>query len=1022
MASKRTRKNKSIPFEGSVGEYLAALKASPRFGHQVVHHQEFAGKRARFGKPEKPWPPELVAALRRMGVEKLYAHQATAIDSIRRGEDVVVATPTASGKSLIYNLPVFESIMADRQTRALYLFPLKALAQDQLRSMRLLAEGLPEEKRPSMAICDGDTSAYKRKKLREAPPDILISNPDMLHLSLLGYHASWAGFWAGVKFVVLDEVHTYRGVFGSHMAWVLRRLRRVCRLYGSEPLFLLFSATVGNPAELARDLLGKDVRAVTATGAPQGGRHFVFVDPLDSASYAAGQFLEAAVKRGLRTIVYTQSRKITELVALWTQARLGPLRDKLTAYRAGFLPEERREIEQKLATGELLGVVSTSALELGIDIGELDICILVGYPGTIMATWQRSGRVGRRQRESLTILIGQEDALDQYFMRNPTDFFDRDIEAAVLNPANRVIMERHLVCAAAERPIAVDDPLLDGPAEYAVSEMADSGALLLGADGREWFTNRKYPHRQVDIRGGGLSFVIRAAGYREPLGEIDGHRCLKECHPGAVYLHRGNTWLVTHLDLNGHEVTVRKKKTNYFTRTLGSKETEILKIYESLDFAYFKVSFGYLRVTDTVTGFQRRLVSGQRLLSTESLDLPPLIFETEGLWIEIPKNLQAAIEREKLHFMGGIHALEHAAIGVFPLLVLCDRNDIGGIAYPLHPQLSHAAVFIYDGQPGGTGLSRQAFGRVAELLRITENTIRSCSCEVGCPSCVHSPKCGSGNRPIDKEAARIVLEHLLSKGEDGQPVEPVAVAVTTRVSQGAAPGNNGHARPVPKEIKKKTVVEPFQGMVLSDECRVGAASGIASAPADREADEGGRDLPPGNYCVFDVETKRSAADVGGWHRAELMGVSVAVLYDAQHDRYRAFSENEMPEFVEFLQRFDLVVGFNNKRFDNRVLSAYTSFRLHALPTLDILEEVKKRLGYRLSLDSLAEYTLGVKKMADGLMALKWYKEGKLEKIIEYCRKDVEITRDLFLFGVRKRYLLFKNKAEKVVRCPVRFIK
>ncbi|MBU0730719.1 MAG: DEAD/DEAH box helicase [Proteobacteria bacterium] len=960
--------------QNSIEEYLAALKSSPRFGPQVRHHEMIAGHDAMHADLEKPLPDELAQALSVIGVDRLYTHQVKAIDLVRRGENVIVASPTASGKSLIYNLPVFESIVTGRKTRALYLFPLKALAQDQLRVINDLAAGLPPEMRPFAAICDGDTSSYHRKKLRENPPHILITNPDMLHLSLLGYHGSWASFWPELTHIIIDEVHTYRGVFGSHMAWVMRRLRRICAIYGSNPQFILSSATVGNPGELAGDLVDLPfAAAITETGAPNGTRHFVFVDPHESAGYVASQFLEAAMKRGLRTIVYTQSRKIAELVSMWTRDRLGDEKDILSAYRAGFLPEERREIEAGLAQGSLLGVVSTSALELGIDIGSLDICILVGYPGTIMSTWQRSGRVGRRQTDSLVILVAQEDALDQHFIRNPADFFARSVEAAVINPQNRQIIRKHLLCAAAENPIKIDDPLVQGVAGEVAAEMEHDGEFLVGESGGIWFTGRKYPHRDLDLRGSGNSFAIRVAGEEQLLGEIDGVRCLKECYPGAIYLHRGKTWLVTELDIPGKRVGVVRRNVNYFTRVLGHKHTEILKTYSKTNLGSFSVSFGYLRVTDTVTGFQRRLVSGQKIIATETLDLPPFVFETEGLWIEIPADLKDRLEKDMVHFMGGIHALEHGAIGIFPLLVLCDRNDVGGIAQPFHPQTSGAAVFIYDGYPGGIGLSRQAFLKIEALLQSTLETIENCPCEVGCPSCVHSPKCGSGNRPIDKNAALRILHGLL----DGRKQSETTIEVIDQERRGQS--IQSVAEELEKEIK-----------------------------------------PPKRYGVFDVETRLSAEEVGGWHRAERMGISVAVVYDAGEDEYFTYLEHEIPAMVSHLMKLDLVIGFNNKKFDNKVLSSYTPYDLYALPTMDILEKVYGQLGYRLSLDHLAEHTLNVKKSANGLMALQWYKEGKMDEIIRYCKKDVEITRDLYLYGLKHKYLLFSNKAKAIVRCPVDF--
>ena len=977
--------------QSGVAEYIRALKGSPRFGPQVVHHEELAGTDAFFAELARPLPAALRKALGQAGLQRFFSHQQAAIDLIRDGRDLIVATPTASGKSLIYTIPVLERLLADPTSHALYLFPLKALAQDQLRWLDEFCRFLPELGEQVALICDGDTSAYRRRKIREQPPRILITNPDMLHLSMLGYNENWAALWQGLTHIVIDEVHTYRGVFGSHMAWVMRRLSRICAKFGAKPQFVLSSATVGNPGHLAADLLNREVEVVTESGAPRGRRHFIFLDPADSAAFAASQLLEAALKRGLRTIVYTQARKMTELIFMWTRERLGGLREKLTSYRAGFLPEERREIESRLTGGELLGVVTTSALELGIDIGSLDICILVGYPGTIMATWQRGGRVGRRQRDSLIVMVGQEDALDQYFMKNPRDFFDRGVESAVLNPGNLTIARQHLLCAAAEAPLRADEPILaEVSAREALAELVAEAEILTGVDGRTWYAGRKYPHRQVDLRGSGRFFIIReAGGDGRELGRIDGLRCLKECHPGAIYLHRGETWLIIDLDLDGHEVIATRKNVNYFTRTRGSKETEILEVTavverQARDSAFsYRASLGRLKVTDRVTGFQRRLVNGHKVIATEALDLPPTVFETEGLWIEIPEALQQRIEGEFLHFMGGIHALEHAAIGIFPLLVLCDRNDVGGISYPFHPQLGRPAVFIYDGHPGGVGLCREAFAKIGELLAKTMAVITSCPCETGCPSCVHSPKCGSGNRPIDKEAARRLLVGLLAGEQD---------LGFTRV------------KGVTVEVEEREKALP--PVVGQDDGRPRATAMATRVPA--------------RYGVFDIETQRSAAEVGGWHRAERMLVSVAVIYDAGLDDYLVFREGEVEKLIAHLGSLDLVVGFNNKRFDNQVLAGYGDHNLPALPTLDILEKVKQRLGYRLSLNSLAEHTLGVKKSADGLMALKWYREGRIDKIIDYCRQDVEVTRNLFLFGLEMGYLLFKNKAGSLVRCPVDF--
>ncbi len=436
----------------NVNEYIQALIASPRFQSQVVHHAVAPSQAASYGEPTAPWPQAVQQVLGQSGIEHLYDHQARAIDLIRQGKHTVLATPTASGKTLVYNLPMLEKIGRRFDAKALYLFPLKALAQDQLGAFLDLARGL-EPNTPTAAIYDGDTTGWFRKRIRDAPPNIIMTNPEMLHLSILAYHAKWAAFLERLEMVVVDEVHTYRGVMGANMAQVFRRLRRLCAFYGADPVWVFCSATVSNPDELAAQLTGLDITAVTRNGAPRGRRHLVFINPLEGAAQTSILLLKAALHRRLRTIVYTQSRKLTELIALWAGSRSGRFAHQISAYRAGFLPEERRDIEAKLASGELLAVISSSALELGIDIGDLDLCILVGYPGTIVSTWQRGGRVGRGGQDSALALIAGEDALDQYFMQFPQALLERQSEAAVINPFNPEIMRRHLVCAAAERAL-----------------------------------------------------------------------------------------------------------------------------------------------------------------------------------------------------------------------------------------------------------------------------------------------------------------------------------------------------------------------------------------------------------------------------------------------------------------------------------------------------------------------------------------------------------------------------------------
>ena len=967
--------------QGTIAEYLSALRESDRFGPQVVAHRRLEACDADFGPTLSGLPPEINTLIEKIGIRQLYSHQVQAVNLILQGKNVLTATPTASGKSLIYNLPVFAGLINNPQSRALYLFPLKALAQDQLKTVETMASRLPgffaDQGRVPAAAYDGDTSSYLRKKIRDNPPSILISNPDMLHLALLPYHDLWGSLFANLTHVIIDEVHTYRGVFGSHMAWVIRRLKRICNLYGSSPVFVLSSATVGNPEELGEKLIGGPVQVITRSGAPRAPRNILLLNPLDSSAYTASLLLQAAVNRNLRTIVYTRSRKMTELITMWTDKRIGRLQDKITSYRAGFLPEDRRDIEQRLSDGRLLGVITTSALELGIDIGSLDICLLVGYPGSMMATRQRAGRVGRGRRESLVVLIGHEDALDQHFMRHPDDFFAREVEAVVLNPENKTIMGRHLVCAAAESPITTSDSLYG---LELVPELLDHltlhGDLLQSSEGSTWFAARKYPQRDVDLRGSGTRYQIRRSDNRELLGDIDGIRAFKECHSGAVYLHMARTWLVEHLDLEGREILASPQQPHYFTRAMSHKKTEILGTESSAICKAARIHFGSLRVTETISGYQRILIGSRKIIGRFPLDLPPQIFETEGIWIEIPERIRQEMEQRQFHFMGGIHAMEHAMIAMLPLLVLCDRNDIGGISHPWHDQLGGAGIFIYDGYSGGVGLMRKGFSLIRQLMEKTLEAVSNCPCDFGCPSCVHSPKCGSGNRPIDKEACIRIMTSLLQDDQQGPSIN-----MNHRQSPG---GRHPTHRPAAPE----------------------------KAPFALTA----------RYGVFDVETKRSALEVGGWHHANRMGISVAVLYDSGEDNYFSFQENETTALIERLFQMDLVIGFNNKRFDNRVLSAYTKLDLGRLPSFDILEEITKQLGYRLSLDRLAEQTLGVKKNGNGLQALKWFQQGRMDLLTSYCKKDVEITRDLFLYGLRMQRLLFRNKAGNVVRLPVHFRK
>ena len=957
----------------SINDYITALKATHAFDGQIVYHREFDATPPAFGEVRDPWPAPILELLRLMGIQRLYTHQVQTIDRVRSGIHTVAATPTASGKTLIYTLPMIEAVLGDSTAGALFIYPLKALAQDQLKTIDKMATALSSINLRA-AIYDGDTSAYRRKKIRDQPPHILITNPEMVHLSILPHHARWVDLLRRLRFVVIDEVHVYRGILGSHMAQVFRRLVRLCRYYGATPTFVFTSATVANPDALASGLTGLRVETVRHSAAGNGRRHLVLIEPVDGPLAATLKLLKAALNRGLRTIVYTQSRKLAELLAIWAKQNAGAFAERISAYRAGFLPEERRTIEGKLASGELLAVISTSALELGIDIGSLDLCLLVGYPGSIIATWQRGGRVGRSGRESAVVLVAGEDALDNYFVNHPEQLVERPPEAAVINPYNMDVMSRHLVCAAAELPLKNDDPMLKPePVNICLRQLIDKGELYLSADGSTCYAPVKNPHRHVNLRGSGARFAIVDADSSARLGEIDGIRVHRETHPGAIYLHQGQTFRVMSLEFETRNVQVRSCRVDYHTRVRSHKETRIIELIDQKPVYGTMMIAGRLEVTETVTGYDQIQTRTGKVMDRIPLDLPPTVFETQGLWFTVPDAITAMAEHAQIHVMGGLHALEHAAIGVFPLLVLADRNDLGGISTPFHPQLGAAAIFIYDGVPGGAGLCMQAFSDGGALLSATLSVITGCNCESGCPSCVHSPKCGSGNRPIDKAGASFLLQALIEKKN------PFPSPIVT-------------LPPIANEEKT-----------------------AAQSPGRAQANGG-----PVRYGVLDIETQRSAEEVGGWHHAERMGVSCAVLYDSDTDSYHEFVEGQIPTLVAHLQHLDMVVGFNIKRFDYRVLSAYTDIDFRQLPTLDILEQVKNQLGYRLSLDHLASATLKAGKTADGLDALRWWKMGKMAKIIEYCRSDVTITRDLYRFGRQHQYLLFRNKAKTIVRLPVRW--
>jgi DEAD/DEAH box helicase domain-containing protein len=752
-----------------VRAFLDELKRKPAYDGQLVHERFIPPRTGRFAELHPPLHPVLGEALAAQGITRLYRHQVEAIDAVRRGEHTVIVTATASGKTLCYNLPVLETLLGERKSRALYLFPTKALAQDQ-------ADALGEFGVADLTFgtYDGDTPQEQRRRLRERA-SILLTNPDMLHIGILPQHYKWATLFRNLRYVVIDDVHIYRGVFGSNVANVIRRLRRVCRLHGANPVFICTSATIANPKEFAGGLLGLPVRVVDDDASPSGPKWFALWNPpiIDEArarrrsaySEATGLFTEL-IRRGVRTITFTQARKITELVYRYArldlEANHPDLAARISPYRAGYLPEERRAIEQRLFHGDLIGVVSTSALELGIDVGSLDAAVLVGFPGTIASTWQRAGRAGRGTDEALVVLIALEDALDQYLMRNPDYLFERPVEHAVIDPENPYILAGHIKCAAAEAPLIEQDTEVFGPRWPDVAKILQENGDLVTRLGRWYWGKRTYPANEVEIRSAsGNSFRI-IDGVRERLvGTVDAARAFEQVHPGAIYLHQGEPYLVHRLDLEERVATVGPSDADYYTQPRTTTDLEILNTIKHRSWGPTTAYFGEVEVTTQVIAFARKRLFSEEVLSEEPLDLPEERLQTTALWFPIPPSLDEEVRRRGLDLAGGIHAAEHAAIGILPLFAMCDRWDLGGVSYPMYPDLGQAAIFIYEGHPGGVGITEKGYGLLDELMAATVAAIEACPCEAGCPSCIQSPKCGNMNEPLDKAAATLILRGVL---------------------------------------------------------------------------------------------------------------------------------------------------------------------------------------------------------------------------------------------------------------------
>jgi DEAD/DEAH box helicase domain-containing protein len=746
-------------------EPWAGLLETGRGDERLVHDDFYGASSPQHVSIPHDLNGAVFSALQSAGISQLYAHQADAVQKAFDGP-TIVTTGTASGKSLCFQLPTLEVLTSDRAARALYLYPTKALAQDQARALHSF--GLSRQIRP--AIYDGDTPRQERAAIRKRS-NLILTNPDMLHVGILPHHAAWADLLANLAFVVIDEAHVYRGVFGSHVANVLRRLRRAAAFHGTEPRFLLASATIANPVELAERLTGLEgFNLIDDDAAPKAARRVAMWNPplLDeelglrgSALYEAAEVFSELVTAGARTICFMKSRKGVELILRHALDRLDPeLGERIAPYRAGYTPAQRHDIQRRLSQGELLGVVATDALELGIDIGELDAAICVTFPGTVASLKQMWGRAGRRGR-GLAVYIAGEDALDQFFCRHPGEFLTRPVEAAILDPDSPEIYAEHLLCAAHEAPLTdADAPILGAHWRPRAEQLAEAGFLRERATGFVLKRADDYPAARVALRSASAdSFALIDASSGELFGTVEAARAYSTIHEGAVYLHMGRSYEVLQLDLQARRALLEPFAGDYFTQAKRESMTYIERLHERRETLGVTLSFGEVAYSETVLGYQRKGLQDHAVIDFQTLDLPTVEFATRALWYELDELVAAEPFPAEL-LLGALHALEHGQIAVLPLIAMCDRWDIGGLSTNAHPQTGGPTIFIYDGHPGGVGITRRGFDQFERLVGDARRLIGECPCQSGCPSCVQSPKCGNLNEPLSKRGALELLRRL----------------------------------------------------------------------------------------------------------------------------------------------------------------------------------------------------------------------------------------------------------------------
>jgi DEAD/DEAH box helicase domain-containing protein len=763
-------------------DLLAVALAGTAPGEHPLRH--VAELPARTGRTHS-WPewtePDVIAAFAERGIGAPWSHQAQAAELAHAGRHVVVSTGTASGKSLAYQLPVLNALATDPLARVLYLSPTKALGHDQLRAAHALTSAVPRLADVAPTAYDGDSPAEVRRFARERSR-WLFSNPDMIHLSILRNHPRWAVLLRGLRFVVVDECHYYRGVFGSNVAMVLRRLLRLCARYapvpGKAPTVIFASATTDSPGATASELIGLPVEEVTEDGSPQGERTVALWEPAlrtdvtgehgapvrRSAGVEAARVMADLIAEGAQTLTFVRSRRAAELTALGARARLddiaADLSQTVASYRAGYLAEDRNALERALAEGRLRGLATTNALELGVDIAGLDAVVLAGFPGTVASFWQQAGRSGRRGQGALVVLIARDDPLDTYLVHNPAALLDKPVERVVIDPANPYLLGPQLLCAATELPLEETEVREFGAVQVAEG-LLDDGLLRL-RNGKYFPAPGLEPHGAVDIRGSaGGQIVIVEADTGRLLGSTGVGQAPASVHPGAVYLHQGDTYVVDSLDLEGQIAFVHAEDPGYATFAREITDIQVTGRGEQSTFGPVTLGVVPVRVTHQVVGYLRRRLSGE-VIDFVELDMPEHVLDTTAVMYTITPEALARNGIDAPRIPGSLHAAEHAAIGLLPLVASCDRGDIGGMSAALGP-LGEPSVFVYDGYPGGAGFAERGFRQARTWLSATVAAIEACECPTGCPSCVQSPKCGNGNDPLDKAGAVLVLRLVLAE-------------------------------------------------------------------------------------------------------------------------------------------------------------------------------------------------------------------------------------------------------------------